>query len=141
MAATPPNMTSSYSNREGKGWGQHFFFRLTDLLSHQEGKSFPVVPSRFLFTSHWQPVVSAKIVKPVNHFLHDLWHSTMLPKALPAPKIILKCTSVLSLWMFQYFVCFVNFQVFKLSGIYCWVWIEITLLFSLRIFSDTNNFY
>ena len=30
-----------------------FFFHLTDLLSPQEEKSFPVVPSRFLFTSHW----------------------------------------------------------------------------------------
>lgn len=44
----------------------------------------------------------------------------------PHPPNYLKCTLVLSLWTFKFWVCFVDFQIFKLSGIYFGVWFEIT---------------
>lgn len=79
-----------YSNLEGKGWGHFFFSSQICYLTRKENLSSSA-QQIFIYIS-LIPVVSAQIVKPVNHFLHDLW---LVPyyQTLPAPKIILKCTS------------------------------------------------
>lgn len=91
-------------------------------LTSSGRKIFPIVPSRFLFTSHWEPVVSVKIVKPVNHLLHYLWLSIIFPKGPPNPQTVSKYTPVLSSWTFKFFClfCFVNFQIWDLFFSVVW---------------------
>lgn len=58
-------------------------------------------------------------------------------RALPPHKLFQNALQYYLLELSSFFVCFV--LLISKSGIYFSVWFEITLLFSLRIFSDSNN--
>lgn len=133
MAAASPNITL-YSNQEGRGWGQKIFPSHSSVISPGR-KIFPSNPQQiFIYISLETSNVcqNSQTCQSLPPWLVAEYHINRRPS--PPPQIILKYTLILSSWTFKIFVYFVNFQIFKLSGIYFGafeIW-DSRLLFSLK---------